>query len=285
MKRSVLSLLCACDALAFFVSTARAELFDYDPFAYVGTALDGQSGGTGWSGAWTNTTTTGDTLSNDGVSLSNPASFQPPLAAAGSSGSRVITGGISGSSSRLLSQSVNLSLDGTVRYASALFRKNTPNGTVTTDNILLEFVDATGNRRWGFGIEGAGDKPWLNANGSITPGGPSVTVGDPYFLVAKIVSSASGLDTAFLKVFGTGYDAQVPFAEPTIWDATLTETTAANLDRIRIRIDAGNAVGTPGEVDEIRIGTTWADVVSVPEPSSATLLGLPFLAAIARRRR
>src|SRR5262249_10881700 len=154
-----------------------------------------------------------------------------------------------------------------------LFRKNRTNGDVTTDNILLEFTDASGNRRWGVGIEGTTDKPWLNANGSTTPpSGPAVTVGDTYFLVAKIVASASGLDTAYLKVFGTGYSSQVPFAEPVTWDATITQTTAAILDRVRIRIDNGNTAALPGEVDDIRIGTTWLDVVSVPEPASVVLL-------------
>jgi hypothetical protein len=104
-------------------------------------------------------------------------------------------------------------------------------------------------------------------------------------MVAKIVASASGSDSAFLKVFGTGYSSQVPFAEPTTWDATLTETTSAILDRIRIRIDSGNTAALPGEVDEIRIGTTWSDVVSVPEPATAALIGLVGSLALLLRKR
>src|SRR6185369_6538806 len=123
-----------------------------------------------------------------------------------------------------------------------------------------EFVDASGNRRFGVGIEGTGDKPWLNANGSLSAG-TAVNVGETYFLVAKIVSSAAGLDTAFLKVFGSGYSAEVPATEPVTWDASLTETTAAILDRIRVRIDSANTAVAPGLVDEIRIASTWAEVV------------------------
>jgi len=270
-----------CGAMAF-LTTAHAALFDYDPFDYSGPALPGQNGGTGWNGGWFTTGTSAvNGLSGDNVSLSYPMSWESPLTALAASGSRVMTGGTPvASSSRLLSQTIPLNVDGTVAYASALFRKNTANGLSGNDNILLEFVDASGNRRWGFGIEG-GDRPWLNANGA-TQASTLVTAGETYFMVAKIVSSASGLDAAFLKVYGVGYNSQVAVAEPTVWDATLTETTGAILDRIRIRIDPGNAAATPGEVDEIRIGNSWLDVVSVPEPSSIALLGLAVLAGVVR---
>jgi hypothetical protein len=287
-QRWTMALWCA----AALTTTAQASLLDFDSFSYSGTALDGQNGGTGWGGAWfTTSASAANTLSDDGVSLAHPGTFEAPITAPPIAGSRVRSGGTAGnaSTSRLLSQTIPLNLDGTVRYVSALFRKNTANGATTGDNILLEFVDSSANRRFGLGIEGAGDKPWLNANGSTTPsGGPAVTVGDTYFMVAKIVSSASGTDSAFLKVFGTGYGSQVPFAEPTTWDATLTESTAAILDRIRIRIDSLNGAGTPGEVDEIRIGDSWQDVTSVasvPEPSSIALLGLALVAGVVCYRR
>ncbi|HVT30669.1 MAG TPA: hypothetical protein VHE81_21855, partial [Lacipirellulaceae bacterium] len=222
---------------AVIVTKAKAGLIDYEPFDYSGAALNGQNGGEGWSGGWFITSSTDNRLSDDGVSLSYPVGFEAPLATPSTAGSRVGTGGLSAnaSSSRLLSQTIPLNVDGTVRYASALIRKNAANGGgVNNDNILLEFVDSSGNRRWGVGIEGNGDKPWLNANGSTTPAGPAVTPGDTYFLVAKIVSSASGTDTGYLKVFGTGYSNEVPITEPTTWDAMQTETTGAILDRIRI---------------------------------------------------
>jgi hypothetical protein len=282
---------CASFLIAVFVidgSAARASLIDADSFAYQGTDLNTQNGGTGWSGAWF--TTSGaqpNSLSDDNASLTSPVPYEFPLLAPASAGSHVKTGGASAnaSTSRLLSQTINLAVDGTVRYASALFRKNVANGATNGDNLLLEFVDASGNRRWGLGIEGTGDKPWLNANGSTTPAaGPAVMVGETYLIVAKIVSSASSTDQAFLKVFGTGYGTQVPVAEPTTWDATLTQSTGAILDRIRVRIDSAHAAGTPGEVDGIRIADTWLDVVSVPEPSSLALILIAALAIGTRRR-
>src|SRR3954453_13999129 len=204
----------AC-AVIFFggivAAPVSAALINYDGFDYTGTNLNGQNGGTGWSGGWFNTVSADNTLTNDGVSLSYPSTFEAPLNTPPTVGSHVRSGGTSVSSSRLLAQTIPLNIDGTTAYVSALFRKNRPNGETNADNILLEFVDSSGNRRWGVGIEGTGDKPWLNANGSTTPtAGPTVTPGDTYFLVAQIVSSAANTDQAFLKVFGTGYSSQVP---------------------------------------------------------------------------
>jgi hypothetical protein len=285
MKRST-GLIATIIALA--ASTGSAALTDYDGFNYSGTTLNTQNGGTGWSGGWIATgTSPSDTLSNDAVSLSYPTGFESPMTTPPTVGSRVSTGGLvaNASSSRLMASTLSLAVDGNVMFVSALIRKNAANGGgVNNDNILLEFVDSVGNRRFGLGIEGTGDKPWLNANGSTSASGPAVTQGDTYFMVAKIVSSASGTDSAFLKVFGTNYGSQVPVAEPSTWDATLTETTAAVLDRIRVRIDTGNTGAAAGEVDEIRIGTDWSSVVAVPEPTVAGVLGLGAMTFGMRRR-
>lgn len=288
-RKSVLHAACGLLlASACGIPTVRAALLDADSFAYSGTALSGQNGGTGWNGAWFTTATSPNSLSDDGVSLSYPPSYESPIVAPPVSGSRIQTGSPTGnaSTSRLLSQTIPLNVDGTVRYVSALFQKNRPNGEVTTDNILLEFVDASANRRWGIGIEGTTDKPWLNANASTTPStGPAVTAGETYLIVAKIVSASTGVDTAFLKVFGVGYGSIVPADEPTTWDATQTQTTGAILDRIRVRIDTGNTTGAPGVIDQIRIADTWQDVVAVPEPSSIALAGLALIGGVVASRR
>jgi hypothetical protein len=272
-------------ALPLLTSKAHAALNDYDGFDYTGTALNGQSGGSGWNGGWFTTSTTDNTLSDDSTSLTYPASFESIGGNGGTAGAHVKTGGLvaNASTSRKLSNTVPLNVDGTVFYASALVRKNTANGGgVNTDNILLEFVDSGANRRWGFGIEGTGDKPWLNANGS-SSAATAVTPGDTYFLVTKIVSSATGTDQAFLKVYGTNYDSTISFTEPTTWDVSLTETTGAILDRIRIRIDSANTASLPGEVDEIRIGTDWVSVL--PEPAGVAMAGIGAIGLLSRRRR
>ena len=276
-------------AAAIHVSSANAAV-SYDPFAYTtGASLTGQNGGTGWNAGWTTTGgAASNTLAADAASLSYPA-YEPALTAPTPSGTRVRTGGLTlnGSNSRLLARTIPLNVDGTVAYASALFRKNVANGGgVTNDNLLLEFIDSAGASRWSLGIEGTNDKPWTNANGSITPSaGPAVTPGDTYFLVAKIVSSASGSDQAFLKVYGTGYGTEVPAAEPTTWDSTFNQSTDAILIGMRLRIDPGNTGAAPGEIDELRVADSWSEVIGVPEPSSLAALGFAAAAGLARRQR
>jgi hypothetical protein len=256
--------LTAC-ALAFATTVFGAV--EYEPFAYSGTALEGQSGGTGWNGAWIAVgTAPPNTLSDDSTSLAYPVPFEAPLITPVTSGARVRTENptANAATARLLATTIPLNVDGTTKYVSGLFRKTRGNGEVSNDNVLLEFYfDTSNNRRWGVGIAGVMDQPWLNANGTISPSTP-VTAGDTYFLVAKIVSSASGSDTAFLKVFGTGYTSLIPVAEPTEWDATITQTTNAVLDRIRLRVDPGNSTGTPGEVDEIRVADSWLEAIGQP---------------------
>src|SRR5262249_10755228 len=136
MKSSFFRIVCVGGAMTLLTS-ARANLTDYDPFNYSGLTLPGQNGGTGWNGARVTTSRSAvNRPSNDGISLSYPNTWESPLPPLTPSGSRVLTGGLSSiaSTSRLLSQTIPLNVDGTVAYVSALFRKNTPNGTTNNDN-------------------------------------------------------------------------------------------------------------------------------------------------------
>ena len=71
--------------------------------------------------------------------------------------------------------------------------------------------------------------------------------------------------------------------EPATASATTTKTNQLNVDSFRIQS------ADPGTLDELRFGTTYADVTpfAVPEPASAALvlLGGAGMVAVIRRRR
>ena len=69
---------------------------------------------------------------------------------------------------------------------------------------------------------------------------------------------------------------------PGTWMVTRSMDSAEILDRVRLM--AGTNLG--GQIDELRIGTTWADVVSptlVPEPSILALLSVGAIGMICLR--
>ena len=78
-------------ALVCIVSRAGTTFgaVDYEPFDYSGTALDGRTGGTGWSGGWFTTgTSQPNTLSDDNASLAYPVPFEAPLITPTTTGGR-----------------------------------------------------------------------------------------------------------------------------------------------------------------------------------------------------
>lgn len=253
------TLVLAAAALALSASGALAALLGADSFDYAGTTLNGQSGGTNWGGEWTQSGTAATvTLSDDGASLSYPVTV--PWTPAGG---RVLQAGAGGSSYRLMGGTLNMTEGGRTLYASALIQQN------TRANILFEFKDSLGNRRGGFGINSSGQF-WINCNSS-NQTTEVAAPGQTYLLVAKIVTGEGATagttpDVAYLKIFGPGW-AQDTSVEPAVWDVQTQTTTGAILDRVVLRMDG---TGTNNQVDELRIGTTWAAVA--PEPASLTLL-------------
>jgi hypothetical protein len=231
-------------ALALSGATVRAQLLEYDGFNYTGTSLDTQSGGIGWgANAWQDTDL--DTpLSNDGISLTFPPSVTHTAV-----GGRIVFPA-AGEAERRLGTSMSLALEGGTYYFSALVNRQ--------GDFRFEFIDNGTNVRWLFGAAGdsstntglAGVSAPVYANG-IFP------VGETVYVVAKLVTRAAAApgDEFYLNVYRAGDI--VPGTEPGAWQVSGAQNSGVVLTRFQIR----NISDLPLTVDEIRIGTNYAEVV------------------------
>lgn len=127
---------------------------------------------------------------------------------------------------------------------------------------------------------------YLYSNGNIglrTAGKSTVTTGPlslntTYFVVEEYDFSAS---TAYLYLNPT------PGGSMPANTLSLSGSTATAIDNVGFKAQASATTGSY-LVDNLRIGTTWADVTPViPEPSTVALLGvgLGLVAVVIRRRR
>jgi hypothetical protein len=115
--------------------------------------------------------------------------------------------------------------------------------------------------------------------------------GTPAGSVTGAVSAASAAQLVYRIDFGASvttsgnevvrqYVNPSTVAEPGTADVTIADK--GNFAWDNLRIQSGN--GGTASFDEIRIGTTYADVV-VPEPTSMALLGVGVAGLLVRRRR
>lgn len=78
------------------------------------------------------------------------------------------------------------------------------------------------------------------------------------------------------STFGSG---TAPTALLTLTGSS-TDTTSLNT----VEIKNGSIVPTPTYIDEIRVGTSWADVTPIPEPATVGMLGVGAAVAMLLRR-
>ncbi|MGC8742650.1 MAG: LamG-like jellyroll fold domain-containing protein [Verrucomicrobiia bacterium] len=220
-------------------SIANGALLEYEGFNYSSAILNNQSGGDGWGGAWLDSDTDAP-LSNDGSSLAYPQGvFHTP------SGSRILFSA-AGEAERTLGTSMNLAVEGSVFYFSALAKRN--------GDFLFEFIDNSGNVRWRMGGQSANNAALLGVSANY-PANNLFPPGETVYIVGKIVTHSSANDQVYLNIYRQSDT--VPSTEPASWMASTNGASGVTLTRLQIR----NITATALEVDEIRIGTNYQEVV------------------------
>jgi len=244
---------------SFLAPQSQAALLAYESFNYSSGNLTGQSGGTGWGANWSGggTNITFQTGSLDQVNGSpvttagNKAVFQTATA-----------------STRTLN--TTLGADGTTAYFSLLMRYD---GTSNTGNNNQ--LDS-----WGaFTIRNSANTSEIAFGNDYT----NIVVGQGGGSSNKTLGGTFVGNTTYhmvLKVnFNAGNDTFSLFVNPTAGSEGAPALTFNNYDLgnsvnlIGITNGPSTPVGANWQFDEMRVATTWGDIVAIPEPSTYALLG------------
>ncbi len=228
-------------------STARATLLAYDGFDYTGTAIDGMNGGFGFAAGWSDGDADFLHLSNDGVSLISSAYSFAPV------GSRIA--GRGGEVYRIFDNPIDMNLEQTI-YFSMLLRRDSTAASNQIVQISLSTDAGTLRHRMAM----ANGTQFFVDTVTGAQFGAEITSGETFLLVSKLVTHATGTpDESYIKVYGPSETAES--SETVTWTASDTGETLSYCTRLHITL--GTDANFTGMVDEIRIGTTWEDVVQV----------------------
>lgn len=296
--------------IGFFVSatclagTVRAELLCYEGFAYIGSPLQNQQGGSGWDGPWYGQISGGMLAGSSNLDVAPSASlethavytggfvgytFTDPLVPIG--GRVAEPAGAGGTAYRYLGPEtcLDMNVPGTY-YISYSFRRDDASNTGAAEwtYVNLLALDATGQTQV-VSIKTFSNEAWaveMNDVSEAQTEPAQLELNKTYFVVVKIVTmdnvSPGNHDQIFLKV----YDTETPVEINDIgFDAaywTLIGNTDINSDKVVNVIVLGGATGTGFSFDEIRVGTTWEDVVS-PQQESCEEFGEDCLPADVNR--
>jgi hypothetical protein len=249
-KCESLVLLVASASFLTLASTAHAAVNASDSFSYANGSLTGNSGGTGFSTAW-------------GDANSNIASASSTLVASGqvtcSNGDAIYRGlTTSFGSSGTLWMGVDLQVKTPGTFGGLLLYNGTSEKFLVGGNNNLQI--------WTMGANAAA------AAGSAISDDSTTTLKRG---VVQFNLDPGSAGSASLWVSQGGATVDVTRTP----DATITGLTLTGVNTLRI------GSNTSLVLDNVTLGTTFADVGAVPEPGSMGLLGLGASGLLWRRRR
>jgi hypothetical protein len=271
---------CACLLVAAAMpgTVCRAATILYEPFDYPVGGLNGQNGGVGFSEAWTSTGTPNTAITSPGLTYSN-------LQTSGNA--------VAGTNSMFMKRrfdSTGLTGDGASYWFSILFAAtDTTTGTATAIPSFFSNFNAGNGQSAGFAVSyniQSATTLSMDARigGSIR--GSTTIPGTNYYdgSVAMVLGRITFSDTA-------GQDRLEVWLNPTLGvppGTPLFNVTGTWVDPGSNNAFYMNKYDPPDRlIDEIRLGTSIADVTPVPEPAVgvAALVAAGFGAVIGCRRR
>jgi hypothetical protein len=263
-------ILTATAVLALTAAQSSAALIAYEGFDYTaGTDVNGSNGGTGWASAWNNDTA--GQWDNTSGSLSYGS-----LPTSGGKASLTANNASPEIQRTLSNPPLQNSPDAGTLWISWI-HDSTAAGQF---NQLRLGEGATPNNR--VAVIGAhavapGSQTWRLYNGAF---GSSVDSGIAMTGVQFVVVGINLATDEYRLYINPALGESAPGTP----SASATFADTDTFDTLRYVIHSTTAAGDPG-VDEIRVGTTFADVAAIPEPSVFGLLGLSTAGLALIRRR
>lgn len=267
-----------CLVVVFIACSVQAEVLVYEPFDYsnAGESFIGAEGGAGLTSGWEAGGSIQTRMHDGDDPCDVMGTITPPDGAyeSGKTGRYGRIWGQGGSGAIIRSLDFTIDFDPntqTTYYFSVLFRRVDDSDGGGTE--MIRFFDFRNSEYYPEPLMIAGgssdEEGWalLGAYGSqaYTSGAiyqltPDETDIHNYLVIAKLVVRDNGDDVLSMKFYESGVDT-VPSTEPTSWDVTYSNSvTGTSVQHAMAAQDFAGAL----DFDEVRIGTTYDDVIKFP---------------------